>query len=91
MGALPRKFSSFSLQIKKDKRDDLARHLRENGIYTTYRYFPLHRVKAFNTADEFPNANYAANHTLCLPIHQAVTDDEIEYIVGKIKEFGKSI
>ena len=58
--------------------------------YTTFRYFPLHRVPAYGLAGSFPNADYAADHTLCLPIHQALTDDEVNYICDKIIEFGKN-
>ncbi len=78
----------YPIQVKKDVRDDLAKFLRENGIYTTYRYFPLHRVHAYDASGEFPNADFAANHTLCLPIHQALKPDEIDFISDKIIEFG---
>ena len=37
---------------------------------------------------DFPNADYAADHTLCLPIHQSLSSNDIEYVVNKIKEFG---
>lgn len=79
----------YPIQVKKDVRDDLAKFLRENGIYTTYRYFPLHRVAAYGASGEFPNADFAANHTLNLPIHQSLTPDEVEYICDKIIEFAK--
>ena len=79
----------YPIQVQKDVRDELARYLRNNGIYTTYRYFPLHRVSAYGVSGTFPNADWAANHTLCLPIHQALTPDEIDYICDKITEFGK--
>ena len=80
----------YPIQVLPDARDDLAKHLRDNNIYTTYRYYPLHRVKAYKATGTFPNADWAANHTLCLPIHQAVTSDEVDYIVDKIIEFGKN-
>lgn len=79
----------YPIQVKQDVRDDLAKYLRDRDIYTTYRYFPLHRVQAYGAEGEFPNADWAANHTLCLPIHQALTEDEVEYICDKIIEFGK--
>lgn len=79
----------YPIQVKVDVRDDLAKFLRENGIYTTYRYFPLHRVDAYGVRGSFPNADWAANHTLCLPIHQALTMEEVDYITSKIQEFGK--
>lgn len=80
----------YHIQVKNGKRDELATYLRQNGIYTTYRYFPLHRVPGYGITGAFPNADYAADHTLCLPIHQSLTQDELELIVAKIHEFGKT-
>ena len=82
----------YHIQIKNGKRDELAAFLRQNDIYTTYRYFPLHRVPGYGIrggGNTFANADYAADNTLCIPIHQSLTQEELELIVGKIKEFGK--
>ncbi|WP_022768241.1 DegT/DnrJ/EryC1/StrS family aminotransferase [Butyrivibrio sp. NC2007] len=79
----------YHIQIKNGKRDELATYLRQNGIYTTYRYFPIHRVKGYNVSGEFPNADYATDNTLCLPIHQSLSDSDMELVVNKIIEFGK--
>lgn len=80
----------YPIQVLDGRRDALARFLRENGIYTTYRYYPLHRVPGYGATGSFPNADYAADHTLNLPIHQSLTDDDLAYIIGKIGEFGAS-
>ncbi len=80
----------YHIQVKGGKRDELATFLRQNDIYTTYRYFPLHRVRGYNAGGGcFPNADYAADNTLCIPIHQSLTAENLELIVGKIKEFGR--
>lgn len=79
----------YHVQITNGKRDQLAKFLRENGIYTTYRYYPLHRVPGYKISGNFPNADYAADNTLCLPMHQGLTENELELIVDKIHEFGK--
>ncbi len=80
----------YHIQIKNELRDALAKYLRDRGIYTTYRYFPLHRVPGYGLPEgDFPNADYAADHTLCLPIHQSLTDDELVLIVNTIREFGE--
>ncbi len=79
----------YHIQIKNGKRDELATYLRERGIYTTYRYFPIHRVKGYNATGNYPNADFATDNTLCLPIHQSLSDDDKQQIVDKIKEFGE--
>ena len=82
-------FYFYHIQLKNGKRDELARYLRERGIYTTYRYYPLHHVPYYGINGEFPNAEYASDNTLCLPIHQSLTTDEVQLIIDSIKEFGK--
>ena len=80
----------YHIQLPNGKRDDLAAFLRANNIYTTFRYFPLNRVKHYDIDGEFPNADYAADNTLCIPVHQSLSDDEVHYICDKIIEYGKT-
>lgn len=74
-------------QIKNGQAYLFAKFLRENGIYTTYRYYPFHRVPGYGVTGNFPNADYAADNTLNLPIHQSISQEELEYIVEKVKKF----
>ena len=72
----------------EDTRDKLAVYLKENNIYTTFRYYPLHLVKYYDQYHEqLPNAEKAANTTLCIPLHQALTVEEVEYVAEKIRSF----
>ena len=79
----------YHIQTKNNKRDELARFLRERDIYTTYRYYPLHRVPFYNASGDFANADYAADNTLCLPMHQGLTNKEVEKVIETVIEFGK--
>lgn len=82
-------FYFYHIQLKNGKRDELARYLREKGIYTTYRYFPLHRVPYYGVEGTFPNADHATDNTLCLPLHQSLKPSEMEQIIEEIRKFGK--
>lgn len=77
----------YHVQVINGKRNELATYLRQNAIYTTYRYFPIHRVRGYHINGAFPNADYAADNTLCLPIHQSLSDNDLDFIAEKIKEF----
>ena len=79
----------YHIQVKEPVRDDLAKYLRDREIYTTFRYFPLHRVKHYGICGHFPNADFAADHTLCLPLHQRLTDEDVKQISALIQEFGE--
>lgn len=81
----------YHIQLNNDHRDLLAKFLRENDIYTTFRYFPLHRVKHYGIEGSFLNADYAADHTLCLPLHQSLSNEQVVYIAEKIIEYGKKM
>ena len=77
----------YHIQLKNGLRDKFAKFLRENGVYTTYRYYPLHRVPGYGVTGNFPNADFAADNTLNLPIHQSISEEELRYILVKVKEF----
>ncbi len=77
--------------IRIDKRDELREKLKDQGIATEIYYpVPFHRQECFanlTTNDtEFPNANFAAEHSLALPIYPELRNEQLEYVVEKIKE-----
>lgn len=80
----------YHIQVLNGKRDKLAAYLRQNGIYTTYRYYPIHKVKGYGVTGIFPNADWATDNTLLLPIHQSISDEELDMIAGRIKEFNNN-
>lgn len=67
------------------QRDALAVYLREHGIYTSFRYWPLHL--AYNTNDHLPNAEWVSRNCLNLPLHNSLTDSEVETICDTIEAF----
>lgn len=68
-------------------RDALARFLADKGIYTTFRYFPLHLVPRYAAKVRLPNAEALNETVLNLPLHQNLTDSDLEHIVACVKEF----
>jgi dTDP-4-amino-4,6-dideoxygalactose transaminase len=75
--------------IQVEQRDELALFLREHGIYSTFRYWPLHKVRYFNhKVRGFTNADYASRHTLNIPLHHGLSDDDVTQVIELIKQFG---
>jgi aminotransferase len=62
-------------------RDAISRRLYERGIYTTFRYQPLHLVAAYGSAASLPGAEQAARETLCLPLHQGMDDAAVDKVI----------
>jgi dTDP-4-amino-4,6-dideoxygalactose transaminase len=81
--------SYYMYHIQTKHRDELAKYLRDNGVYTTFRYYPLHWVEYYKLGIKLPNTDYAANNTLCIPLHQSLTDNDIDKIITLIKSFKK--
>jgi dTDP-4-amino-4,6-dideoxygalactose transaminase len=58
------------------------------GIYYP---IPLHRQKAYKNKDyddeDFLNTNLLSSQVISLPMHSELTDEQIEYISGKITKF----
>lgn len=77
--------SYYFYWIQTPRRDDLAKFLRANDIYVSFRYYPLHW--AYKTGDNLPNAEQAARETLLLPLHCNLTDEQVSYICEKVREF----
>lgn len=70
------------------RRDRLATHLRDRGVYTTFRYHPLHRVAFYgHSGGRLPGAEQAAEETLLLPMHQALSGSDMEQILDAIRCF----
>ena len=76
----------YWVQTPAGVRDKLAHHLRERDIYTSFRYWPLHRTKLYADSGSYPGADRAADSTLLLPMHQNLSDADVDQIVESVLE-----
>ena len=77
--------------LRTNNRDALQIKLKENGIPSAVFYpIPLHLQECFQylnyKQNEFPVCEIASNEVLSLPMNPFLTDDEIDYIILKIKK-----
>lgn len=81
--------SFYFFWIKVKNRDKLAKYLLENKIYSTFRYWPLHKVTTFKEyADiDLKNSEFISSHTLNIPLHHSLTDNDVDFIIDKIINF----
>jgi hypothetical protein len=79
--------SYYFYWIQTAYRDQLAKYLRSNDIYSTFRYYPLHLVPYYNCNKDFPMATKVSNETLCIPLHQSLSESEIQKVIESIKSF----
>jgi dTDP-4-dehydro-2,3,6-trideoxy-D-glucose 4-aminotransferase len=76
----------YWVQMDPRIRDKVASDLLADGIYTTFRYAPLHKVPAYgHTGPGLPGSDWAAERTLCLPLHPALTDTEVRTVAARLR------
>ena len=73
-----------------DQRDDLMKHLQEQGIGVSLHYaLPVHKHRAYakriSGAEDLPNTEAFYGKNLSLPLHPELSVKSIERIVGKIR------
>lgn len=74
-----------------EERTRLIAYLRENEIYAVFHYVPLHTAPAGKKFGEFRGEDkYTTRESerlFRLPMYYGLTEEEITYIAGKVKEF----
>ena len=80
-------------QVQVDNRDALQAHLISKGIEAKVHYpKPLHTQPAMKGRyidGDFPIAEAQSKRILTLPIHQHLTEKQIDYVCASVKEFYK--
>ena len=80
----------YTYAIKAENRDKLMKHLNENGIETKIYHEPLVSdapvFKKFIKGD-LSNAKKILSQFLSIPAHEKLTNEQIEYVIEKIKNF----
>ena len=83
--------SYFTYCIRAEKRDELAKYLLSNNVYTTLRYHPLHLNKIYNQLDNtLKNTEILNEDALSIPIHPRLTREDLKYITDLIEKFYSS-
>jgi len=77
-----------------DKRESLARHLKEQGIETGVHYpVPNHRQPAieevFGKQPALPRTEDYVKRILSLPMFPAITEDEVTTVANAIRQWAK--
>jgi len=76
--------------VLADRRDQLVNHLSERGIGTGIYYpVPIHRQPIFQDGSwrATPMVDDRVKRCVSLPVHPALSDEDIQTVTGAIKEF----
>lgn len=80
--------------LQSEKRADVVSYLTDKGIATGVYYpVPLHLQKAYTDLGykegDMPNSEYLSHRTFAIPMFAELTNEEKQYIVESLKEFGE--
>lgn len=82
-------YFTYFIRLNNNKRNELAKFLYDNGIYTTLRYQPLHLIPIYNSTHlKLKNSEILNEIGLNIPLHPNMTLKDVEYVVARIREFG---
>jgi dTDP-4-amino-4,6-dideoxygalactose transaminase len=80
--------------IRVENRDELWEYMKKKDIGCEVYYpVPFHRQECFQYLDckdaDYPNSNFAAVHSLALPIYPELSEEQIKFVVDTIAKFMK--
>lgn len=88
-------FHQYTIKVSEGKRDGLKQFLLDNGIQTMVYYpRPLQRQQAFRGivryGDNLDISEQLSNEVLSIPMHTELTEETLQYIIDKIKEYAEN-
>lgn len=76
--------------LMSDNTLELQQHLTEHKIESRRYYGNLaYKQPAYNLQIHLPNTEKASKSNLAIPVHQYLTDNEVEYVINTVKGFFK--
>lgn len=74
-----------------DERTELIKHLKDNGILAVFHYLSLHLsgyyTSHYKNIPTLPQCDRYADCLVRLPMYYDLKDEEVEYIIDKIREY----
>jgi dTDP-4-amino-4,6-dideoxygalactose transaminase len=86
----PRHYDIYqNYEIEAEHRDELRDHLKSHGVGSLIQWAgqPLHRIKALGLARHLPKTDRVFERCLMIPIHLAMSDADVDYVVDTIRAF----
>jgi aminotransferase len=79
-------YFTYLVRVLHGKRDELARYLLDNGVYTTLRYRPLHLEPIYGSKARLSVCELLNEQGLNLPLHPALTDEHVSKVIELIRK-----
>jgi dTDP-4-amino-4,6-dideoxygalactose transaminase len=86
----PRHYDIYqNYEIEAEGRHELRDHLKARGVGSLIQWAgqPLHRIKALRLTRDLPKTDRMFERCLMIPIHLAMSDADVDYVVDTIRAF----
>lgn len=80
----------YTFCVYTDRRDGLMAFLADKGIETKLNHAPLmpyHAAYKPRNLGPFPNGERLLARSLCLPVHEKLTDEQVRYVADMVREY----
>ena len=87
-------YSNYFFTLLCDSRNHLAFYLKEKGVYSTFRYYPLHKIDLFaknSTIVDVSGSEAFAESALNIPIHDGLSDADVSYICQLLATYSSNM
>ena len=77
----------YCSRVPAEHRDSLIDYLKSKMIHTSVHFKPLHLYDIVKQNREYPVADDEWHKLLSLPVHPAMTDQDIDYVIYWVKKY----
>jgi dTDP-4-amino-4,6-dideoxygalactose transaminase len=78
-------YHQYTIRVPGHDRDEFARRLLDRGVETGVYYpTPVHELPSYALRLDLPATSVAAREVLSLPVHAALSSDDLERIVTEV-------
>lgn len=80
----------YTYTVKTEDRDNLKAYLEEKGVETKIQHpYLMPEQPAYNTdvKGRYENAKRLVKRILCLPIHEKLSEEDLDYVVKNVRSF----
>lgn len=80
-------YFTYLVRVLEGSRDNLAKYLLDNSVYTTLRYHPLHMNPIYGSSAHLPNCELLNEQGLNLPLHPRLSDEDVYTVIDLLKRW----
>ncbi|HEY0003249.1 MAG TPA: DegT/DnrJ/EryC1/StrS family aminotransferase [Pyrinomonadaceae bacterium] len=83
-------YFTYCVRIVGPSRDEFAKYLYAEGIYSTLRYHPLHLNRIYQSKARLPICEQLNEEALSLPLHPNLSEADVDKIITTVKKYQRS-